>query len=309
MPHCESVTRIDRARSGSAKDIGRPTVVFFGFFFAMPSLLYLQNRSSFVFTIPESKTSCQPPVRGVRMPFKFNCDECGELITRKQKAKTGRHFCNSSCKGLWQQKQKPATKDWLIQKYVTEGMDCTQIAAIVGRDSKSVWNWLKGYGIETRKRGVASSATWRKAGTPSSFLGHKHTKETRKRLSEIAIADGRVPFDPAVGPPLKGKRGAEVPTWKGGVTPERQSLYSSIEWKAVVKEVWKRDNAACQRCGARSVKGVRVPLDIHHIVSFACVELRAVLSNLSLLCEPCHYWVHSAANVDRQFIQEVEVNG
>lgn len=34
----------------------------------------------------------------------------------------------------------------------------------------------------------------------------------------------------------------------------------------------------------------------------AGVELRAVPSNLALLCRPCHLWVHSRQNVNREFL-------
>jgi predicted HNH restriction endonuclease len=46
---------------------------------------------------------------------------------------------------------------------------------------------------------------------------------------------------------------------------------------------------------------------VHHIVSFQVAELRAVVSNLALLCAACHRWVHSAANVDRAFLPDEEV--
>ena len=41
----------------------------------------------------------------------------------------------------------------------------------------------------------------------------------------------------------------------------------------------------------------------HHVASFAVVELRMEVSNLVLLCEPCHYWVHGADNTLREFIE------
>jgi hypothetical protein len=238
--------------------------------------------------------------------FACKCGNCDADLIRKTASKYGRYFCNTKCKATWQQSQKPATKEWLIQKYITEEMDCTQIAVIVQRDAKSVWNWLKGFGIPTRERGFASSATWRKPGQISTFKGKRHTDETKAFLRSIAIADGRVPFDRKVGPPLKGKRGSEVPTWKGGVTPERQAFYSSMEWKAVVPRVWKRDDATCQRCLTRKNSDRSKQFDIHHIVSFANRILRAELSNLVLLCEACHYWVHSAKNTDQLFIKDAE---
>jgi hypothetical protein len=191
---------------------------------------------------------------------------------------------------------------------VVDGLTTYYLADIAKVDPKTVWYWLKPYGIPTRPRGhnhVKNHvfAFWLH-GRKNPFAGRRHTEEYKKKASEIAIAEGRVPFDPAIGPPLKGKRGSEVPTWKGGVTPERQAFYSSAEWKVAVKAVWKRDNATCQRCGKRSQRGERFAFDIHHIVTFAYAPLRAKPSNLVLLCEDCHYWIHSNENVDNLFIKE-----
>lgn len=229
-----------------------------------------------------------------------SCKFCGTIF--KVHGKNPGIYCSRACKGEWQRTQKPVTAEWLRQKYVVEGLDCTAIAKLVGRNSKRVWEWLQDLGIPTRKRGEVDNGHQHRKGQPSTFLGRKHTPETRAKLRAIAIADGRVPYDRAVGPPLKGKRGAEVPSWKGGVTPERQAFYSTPEWRAAVKAIWKRDNATCQRCGKHNSPGQRFAFDIHHIVSFAVVELRAEISNLILLCEPCHYWVHSNENTKNEYI-------
>jgi hypothetical protein len=208
-------------------------------------------------------------------------------------------FCSRDCKSEFQRRAKPVTRDWLYQKYVIEGLDCTQIARIVSRDSKSVWNWLKGFGIPTRPRGSDKRQHFKK-GEPNAFQGRRHTAETRRRLSEIAKADGRVPFDPKIGPPYRGKKGAGTSNWKGGITPERQAFYATEEWRAVACEVYSRDKNTCQRC-LRKRKS-REKFHIHHIVSFECKELRAVASNLILLCRDCHLWVHSKKNADKRYI-------
>jgi hypothetical protein len=219
------------------------------------------------------------------------------------------YFCNVKCKADWQRTQKPVDKEWLVKKYTDERLDATQIGMLVGRDAKSVWNWLVGYGIPTRRRGYASSEHWMAKGDISLFKGKTHSNETKNKLRQIAIADGRVPFNKEKGPFYKGKRGSDIPSWKGGVTPERQAFYSAIEWKKVVREVWVRDNATCQRCKVRKSDDRSLSFDIHHIVSFAFVGLRSELSNLVLLCEPCHYWVHSSGNIDKLFIKKEPSNG
>lgn len=102
--------------------------------------------------------------------------------------------------------------------------------------------------------------------------------------------------------PMYGATGDDNPNWKGGVTPERQAFYQSKEWADACQEVWKRDDATCQRCGVR--KGEDIEFHIHHIESFANKEKRSDVNNLVLLCQNCHNWVHNKANKDNKFLNE-----
>lgn len=233
-------------------------------------------------------------------PKTFNCEFCGSFIVRKDDGR--KHFCDRKCKGDWQKLAKPVTKEWLEQKYLVEKLDSTQIGHIVNRDPKSVWNWLKDFKIPTRPRGGFTCPKSFKKGEPNRFKGRKHSQETRNRLSAIAKADGRVPFKKEIGPPLRGKFGPRHPNWKGGLTPERQALYCSQEWSRVVKIIWRRDSAKCQRCGLKKQDAGGVSFDIHHIKGFEHKELRCEPSNLVLLCEPCHYFIHSKNNTTNLFI-------
>jgi len=233
--------------------------------------------------------------------FECNCKFCGKaLIRKRQSVDVKVHFCDLICKAEQQRLAKPVTREWLEEHYITKGLDTTMIAHMVNRDPKSVWNWLKDFGIPRRGRGHASTHKFPKG--YQSFLGKRHTEETRKLQSEIAKAKGRVPYDPAVGSYMKGRKGKDTPAWKGGITPERQAVYSSKEWCEAVKTVWKRDNAVCQKCGRRKNADRSFPFDIHHIVSFENRELRTEPSNLVLLCETCHYWAHSKKNKMKEFI-------
>lgn len=198
-------------------------------------------------------------------------------------------------------KPKPVSAQWLEQRYASEKLDCTQIGRLLARDPKTVWSWLRHYGIPTRPRGT-NHAQLPKDG--STFLGKRHTQETRARLRAIALLDGRVPFNPKVGPPMRGKRGAEAINWKGGITPERQAFYSSPQWRAACCAVWARADARCERCGldSRACDLKTSPFHVHHIVGFAVRDLRAALNNLALLCKSCHHFVHSRANLKREFL-------
>lgn len=93
------------------------------------------------------------------------------------------------------------------------------------------------------------------------------------------------------------KNGAKNPAWKGGVTPERQRIYRTQEWLAVVRQVYERDHHLCQRCGSPTSPHA------HHIKPWADYpELRLDPDNLITLCETCHLWVHSSANVNRDYL-------
>jgi len=98
-------------------------------------------------------------------------------------------------------------------------------------------------------------------------------------------------------------KGERNPAWKGGTTPERQRLYKTSEWKALVLSVWERDNFTCQRCGVGNVDKQN-RLHAHHIGTWAeYPELRTKKSNLITLCKRCHTWVHSNANTRRRFLK------
>lgn len=234
-----------------------------------------------------------------------NCNNCGNELRRKSspcQAHIKVHYCNNRCKANWQMLQRPVSRSWLHHKYLVENLDCVEISKIVKRNPKRVWEWLKYDGITVRGRGVSTAKHIR--GKSNANLGKKQTPEFRARLSKIAKDSGRVPYDPKVGSYMKGRKGADTPNWKGGITPDRQKVHGSPEWKSAIKIVWKRDNATCQRCGLRhGKKRIFGQFDIHHIKDFSHVELRCVPSNLVLLCEKCHYWVHSLENKNKDFIK------
>ena len=143
-------------------------------------------------------------------------------------------------------------------------------------------------------------------GQVNPFKGKKHSQETKDKLSAIAIADGRVPWGKGNEPYWRGVTGDKHPSFKGGLTPERQAVYSSREWVDAVKAVWARDNATCQGCGIHhNTAETRGTFHVHHIVSFQVKEMQTETSNLVLLCKDCHKFVHSKKNINKQFIKEI----
>jgi 5-methylcytosine-specific restriction enzyme A len=169
----------------------------------------------------------------------------------------------------WRPHQRFREKDYLEREYVECKRSAAEIAAEWGVHCNAIMFWLTRHGIPRRSMSEARAV---------------------KKWGARGVAN-----------PMYGKRGAQVPSWKGGVTPERQAFNSSLEWKAVSVAVYERDRDTCQRCGKRwGRRGRRFP--IHHIVPFAVVALRADPGNLLVLCTKCHGFVHSRKNINRDYL-------
>jgi len=246
-------------------------------------------------------------VRGLNLDWsrhKVSCFWCAKVLSRRlYHPETGipitNFFCDRVCKGDWQKTQKPVDEAWLRQKYEIEGLRAPDIAKIVNRNSKQVWHWLKGYGIETHRRGHNPELQFQPG--HAGFTGH-HSEETKGKLRAARLADGHFPKNPDGSPYWKGKSGPLHPVWDGGHTPERQAFYNTDGWKRACVAVWHRADARCERCGldSRTVATKQRKFAVHHVVSFKVKELRSDPTNLRLLCRPCHLWVHSKANVTKE---------
>ena len=249
-------------------------------------------------------------IAGRNAHIKVLCAECGLSLCRRplrpyDYAPISQFFCDRTCKGKWQRRQKPVDEAWLRQKYLVEGLSAPDIASIVGRNSKRVWEWLRDYGIETRPRGHDVRVHFG-SNDPRSFSGSKHTQTTKNKIRDARLADGHFPKQPNGSPYWLGKNGVDHPSWRGGATPERQAFYQSEAWRRACVAVWRRSDAYCEKCGrdSRSEPSKNRSFHVHHVVSFQVKSLRAEPINLVLLCAPCHRFVHSKRNVDKLFIGE-----
>lgn len=228
------------------------------------------------------------------------CSYCNSPLMRRlyrpvDCAPINHFFCNNVCKGAWQRNAKSITEAWLRQKYEVEHFDCTQIASLVQRDPKSVWNWLKGFGIKTRARGQDKRQHFKK-GAVSLFTGRKHSPEAKDAVRNARLRDGHFPKQEDGRPYWAGKSGLAHPAWAGGTTPERQRFYQTEEWKVAERAAYTAAHGKCQRCDSRR------HLHVHHVIPFAFKRLRADVDNLRVLCASCHRFVHSDANIDREFL-------
>jgi len=174
-------------------------------------------------------------------------------------------------KGSHWRKRKPWwDKEWLYDQYITCGRSAKEIANGGGVTENAIFYWLHKHKIKRRNISEARAIK---------YWGSKGTDN-----------------------PMWNRRGELNPRWLGGVTPERQAFYTSEEWRKACSAVWKRDGAICQRCGLYREDALDMPFHIHHIQSFANKDLRADVSNLVLLCETCHWFIHSRENVDRDYL-------
>ena len=186
----------------------------------------------------------------------------------------GHHYHKSTefKKGEHWRSHKPFWEyKWLDEEYVEKGRSSMDIAKQFGVKDASILYWL-----------------------------NKH-KIKRRTISEVR----RVKKWGSPGPlnPMYGKRGKLHPNWRGGSTPERQAFYSSYIWRKTSKDIWKRDNYTCQLCRKKK-SDVKIKFHIHHIVSFIVKKLRYEMTNLVLLCEICHRFVHSRKNLKSVFLQK-----
>lgn len=241
------------------------------------------------------------------------CTECGAQIIRNVPLDRDMNFfCSNVCKGGFQKKTvKPVTKIELNGLYWTYGLDCVQIGKIYGKDPKTIWKWMKDWGLETRPRGSDERQLFK----PGHEIckGRVLSDAHKEKLRQARIADGsKCFFRPNGDHVLKGKTGKDHPSWKGGSTPERQAFYASDEWRSACVSVWHRADAKCERCGLdhREIDRTKKKFHVHHVFSFTRYpDYRSDVDNLMLLCEKCHRWVHSRKNVDRLYIKEANDEG
>lgn len=187
--------------------------------------------------------------------------------------------------------------------YIEQQLGCPEIGCMFERDASTVRNWLLQAGIPTRPRGSDVRQHF-KPGQRSAFSGRTHSAETRLKIGakskgrELPRGDDHW---------LRKVPPEQNPNWKGGATPERQAFYRSPEWKAACRAVWMRADACCERCRLnwRTVDRKTTPtFHVHHVWSFQIRETRANPALLVLLCRPCHLFVHSKANVTREFLPQ-----
>ena len=104
----------------------------------------------------------------------------------------------------------------------------------------------------------------------------KHLVESQKKHQEWLENHKKKPFENAI----------------------RTNNYNTVEWRALRKEVLKRDGYQCQQCGITQEES-GFPLEIHHIIPpKGNRELFYNIDNCVTLCKWCH------ARITQQEIME-----
>lgn len=169
----------------------------------------------------------------------------------------------------WRSPKPHWDRAWLEGEYLTGMRSAAHIATEMGCDENNILYWLAKHGIPRRSMSqVRAVKHWGASGAAN---------------------------------PMHGKRGALNPRYVDGSSPDRQRAYAQGEGKAFLRSILKRDGYRCRRCQA-SNSGER-SLHVHHIAPWAGNErLRFDPSNVVTLCRPCHSWVHSKANLQREWL-------
>lgn len=136
----------------------------------------------------------------------------------------------------------------------------------------------------------------------SDGLKQSYNNGTRENIfsgERSGFKKGNIPWNKG----LKGfNSGEKSPSWKGGVTSERDKLRHTQEMRYWRKECIERDNFTCQISGQSGGK-----LIVHHINNFADFpELRTLIENGITMSEKLHKEFHKKYGVKNNTIGQLE---
>jgi hypothetical protein len=142
-------------------------------------------------------------------------------------------------------------KEWAARFYVENLLSTPEIAEILHVTSVTVSTWLKKLKVRTRTEPLL---------------------RTREKLRAANLGSKRW-------------------NWKGGVTPDRVRLRTSLDMKLARESCFERDDYTCRSCAQRGGQ-----LNAHHIWPFQRFpEWKYEVWNLLTLCKRCHDAFHNAA--------------
>lgn len=210
----------------------------------------------------------------LRIPLKNESVQC-VIISQGGRIKPGQHLSPETefKKGEhWRSHREHWDRKWLYEEYVVKGRSCGDIAEQQKVTDAAILYWLRKHKI--KRRDVSESRRLKQWGLSGEQNG------------------------------MYGRTGERNPNYKDGSSPERQRLYSQSEYIKFLSQIYKRDGYRCVRCGMP--KGKPRSLHAHHKKSWAGHPgLRWDKDNVVTLCFPCHGFVHSKKNINREYLEEV----
>lgn len=150
----------------------------------------------------------------------------------------------------------------LVKNLYDEGKTLKQVGKVIGVDAVCIFNRLKEINYSMRKNG------WHLPERQKGLAIRKKMSETRKNLFKEGKLDLSGKNNPAY---INGE-------YCSGKKPSRKG------WKKVRREVLKRDNYTCQKCG-KTKKEIRI--DVHHKIPYRICKEHKV-ENCVSLCIKCH---------------------
>jgi transposase-like protein len=150
----------------------------------------------------------------------------------------------------WRKPQPFWKREWLDREYTEKRRSAGDIARQFGVTENAILFWLSKLGVPRRTMSeIRQSKRW-------GATGEKN--------------------------PMHGRTGRLNPNWKGGLTPARQAVYASSEWKRLARDVRRRDKV-CRLCESGE------STEVHHIDPFSQSPLLVLdIGNVILLCAKCH---------------------
>ena len=82
-----------------------------------------------------------------------------------------------------------------------------------------------------------------------------------------------------------GLKGDKSPLWRGGITPLRQKIKSTKEWKEWIKAIMKRDGYQCVQCGEKNNQ-----LHVDHIKPYSIIRRESNITTVEQAIECKELW-------------------
>ena len=244
-------------------------------------------------------------------PLLVVCEECGASFTvQRSQAERGRgRFCSKACMGKWRRREVHGEAHPRYGRIEVICLTCEKQFTVnahryqkrpegpwfCGTECQRAWQKTRsGPGIGRWKGGKiavkCAQCSEEKWVYPCNDDGKLHFCEM-KCYAEWQSAN---------------RRGAAAFTWKGGASDERGLWWQNggQEW---TKEVKQRAAYRCELCGMEHSR-YSTRVHVHHRLSFAeYPDLRSLPENGAMLCDGCHYFVHSnvGAEVRKELAEEV----